>query len=163
MADNILKAIMKFELMVEALKHVEHHALDKAGERLVKHIKDAIGTYEYDWPQLKEATIDHKGGRNTPLLEEGTLRDSYKHEVHNQKLTVGSEDKRAVFFEYGTSKMPPRPVIGPTWKKYGSEAISTIGISYAEVLKGVLLGHTISSILSETKGTATIKPLKMSK
>jgi phage gpG-like protein len=39
------------------------------------------------------------------------LRDSIEREVQRHVAYVGSNDKKALFHEYGTSRIPPRPFL----------------------------------------------------
>jgi phage gpG-like protein len=52
---------------------------------------------------------------DTPLLETGELRDFISYLVTREGLEtvgyVGSDDPRAPFHEYGTSRIPPRPFL----------------------------------------------------
>ena len=41
------------------------------------------------------------------------MRDSITHEVHGLEAVIGSTDPKMVYHEFGTAKMPPRPVMGP--------------------------------------------------
>jgi HK97 gp10 family phage protein len=69
------------------------------------------------WPELKPSTIADKERKGyavpDPLLRTGQLRDSIDSLVEGLTMSLGSHDKRARWFEEGTSKMPPRPFIAP--------------------------------------------------
>ena len=103
--------LMKWDANIEA---TQRRRLDRAGRMVVGEINEAIGTYKYGWPPLSPATIARKKNGDTPLLETGKLRDSYGHNVvDRESVDVGSNDPRATWFEQGTPRMPPRPVLGP--------------------------------------------------
>jgi len=92
-------------------------ALLEIGERLEKVAKRKIGHQQPGWEPLKESTEAEKTRKgypaNAPLLATGHMRDSISHEVEGLVLTVGSTDEKMIFHEFGTEKMPPRPVLGP--------------------------------------------------
>jgi hypothetical protein len=110
----------------------------KAGRAIVEEAKSAIGTYRYGWPRLKEATVARKGGRDTPLLETGKYRASISYSVeeirNGYQTVVGSTSPLAPYFELGTSRMPPRPVltgavvrVAPNFAKgFGSSAVQAL-------------------------------------
>ena len=75
--------------------------------------KGAIGTYRFGWPALAPSTLKRKPNGDRPLLVTGEFRKSIRQEIRPYHGMVFSEDPRAAWFEFGTSKMPPRPVFGP--------------------------------------------------
>ena len=93
-----------------------------AVELLDKAAKAEIGTYQEAsgpfgaWPELADSTKEdrlRKGfTENDPLLRSGDLRESIHHEAEDWEGTVGSDSDVMVWQEFGTSKMPPRPVLG---------------------------------------------------
>ena len=106
-------------------------ALDAIGAMVEAEAKKAIGTYDFDWPQLTEST-QHDRERegyapNEPLLRTGELRDAIEHQVDAHEMSVevgvpagmphsGSEadvGEIATFQEFGTATIPPRPFLGP--------------------------------------------------
>jgi phage gpG-like protein len=121
-----IKSFVGFLAVIEAKSHHHHEALEKAAKLVEEEAKHAIGTYEFGWPRLAESTLAKKGA-DTPLLETGSLRDSYTHEVHGNEARIGSDQEKAVWFEYGTSKMPPRPVLLPAALKKEPEIVKILG------------------------------------
>jgi hypothetical protein len=77
--------------------------------------KRVIGTYDYGWPQLAQATQDDRISKgyaeNEPGLREGDMRDSIEHVSNSHDATIGSNDQKLVWFEVGTVNQPPRPVL----------------------------------------------------
>jgi phage gpG-like protein len=82
--------------------------------------KEAIGTYEFGWPQLAESTQAERTAKgyssNDPLLRDGTLKGSISHEVEltmtGAEGVLGSGEKTALYHEFGTSRnLPPRPFL----------------------------------------------------
>jgi hypothetical protein len=104
-----------------------HRSLDDCLKVLKKDMKAQIGDYQDQagpygaWQPLAESTEKTKAALgapdNAPLYREGTLKASFKYESDGLEGIVGSTDPVMVEHEYGTSRMPPRPVVGPAlWK-----------------------------------------------
>lgn len=64
------------------------------------------------WKPLSPITIARKG-HDTILVEEGDMRDSGFVEEGEDAVRVGFSDWKVAIHEYGTEKIPPRPIIGP--------------------------------------------------
>jgi HK97 gp10 family phage protein len=111
------------------LKH-QHHAMEKVGELIENTAKAAIGDPHngMQWPPLKPETIARKANGDTPLLETGELRDSIEHKVlsHNH-VAIGTNDPRAVFHEYGTRSIPPRPFLWGAWEHVEHKVKEIVG------------------------------------
>jgi phage gpG-like protein len=90
----------------------EHHILEHACKVIEKEAKSYAGHYQTGWPALRPETIAKKANGDTPLLETGELRDSYEHKVEGSAGYVGSNNMKAVYHEFGTSRgIPPRPIL----------------------------------------------------
>lgn len=121
-ANHLVKGVVAVEVW-------KHHALEQACKIVEKEAKHVIGTYEYGWPQLAEATQEERVrlgySANEPLLRETAygqpikwtgkkgkggsgLRDSISHYVEGDAGYVGSDSKIAVYQELGTVTIPPR-------------------------------------------------------
>lgn len=105
-----------------------HHGIERVAVRIEKTAKAQIGTYQEavgpfpGWPELAEATKDdrlRKGfTENDPLLRTGQRRDDITHAVDGLEAVIGTPEnaptaKIAVWEEFGTSREPARPVLGP--------------------------------------------------
>lgn len=99
------------EAVAVKIENSGHEILEPVASMLETSAKRAIGTYEFGWPPLAESTLSHKSG-DTPLLETGELRDSIGHVVEANHGYVGTNDKKAAWQEFGTTKIPPRPFLG---------------------------------------------------
>ncbi|WP_313682791.1 hypothetical protein, partial [Pantoea sp.] len=106
-------------------------SVPEATHSIVKQLADAtasiarseIGTYQEAvgefpaWQTLAEATEEDKARHgyplDAPLERTGQMRDSIKSEAEGAEARAGSDDEKLFWHENGTSKMPPRPVIGP--------------------------------------------------
>src|SRR5258708_34955480 len=101
----------------------QHKALGTALVILEKDMKEQIGHFQAQhgphpaWAPLADSTEDEKARlgypADAPLLREGDLQDNFRHEQHGDEGIVGSTDPVMAFHEAGTSRMPPRPVVGP--------------------------------------------------
>jgi len=120
------------------------------GEHVEKRAKDSIGHYQSAgggfpaWSPLRPSTEARKAAlgypADAPLLATGEMRDSISHTVVRRMLgasvVVGSSDQKMVYHEFGTSKMPPRPVLGPAMF-HAKEDIERIGaVTLFEFLAG---------------------------
>lgn len=102
--------------------------LDRVGKIALREIQTAIGTYRYSWPPLSAKTIARKRTGDSPLLETGALRDSYGATmVDRETIEVGSDDPKAQWHEFGTSRMPPRPVLGEMVKAKEADIVKVLG------------------------------------
>lgn len=82
---------------------------------------------------------------NPPAVDTGNLRNSIRYEVHDEGKEVygivGSTQKDpdyAVYTEYGTTKMAPRPWLRPAMKKNNEWIRKSIANAVASGLKGQL-------------------------
>lgn len=116
--------LVKLEL---GLKAIEHKALGHVLEILEKDMQTQIGEYQDqvgpypEWAPLADSTEAEKARlgypANAPLLREGDLQESFTHEQDGDEGIVGSTDPIMEFHEFGTIKMPPRPVVGPALER----------------------------------------------
>ena len=81
---------------------------------------------------------------NPPAVDSGKLRESIRYEVHGEGKEVygivGSsqlDENYAVYTEYGTSKMQPRPWLRPAMNKNNEWIRKSIAKAVADSLKGV--------------------------
>lgn len=125
-----MKHLTSFKAMAEELLlraptiAVElHEGLKVIAEKIEAKAKSEFGTYQPaagefpEWPELADSTKEDRlkqgFSEDEPLLRTGKLRDSLGHEVKGLEAVIGSTDERMVFHEFGTSRIPARPVLGP--------------------------------------------------
>jgi HK97 gp10 family phage protein len=127
--------------------------LERAAEAIEATAKAEIGIYQGEagpfpaWAPLAESTVADRIAKgftpDDPLLRTGDLRDSIVHEVEGMEATIGSTDAVMEFMEFGTSKMPPRPVMGPGLFHNAEQVQRLIGDAAVSVIVG---GHASERI-----------------
>ena len=134
---------------------MEHHALKRAAKLVEKRSKDKLGEYQQEtgmfaaWAELavftKEDRLRKGYTENDPGLRSGAMRDSIEHVVANGEAQVGSNDDHLVYFELGTSKQPPRSVLGASAVEELPKTLEMIGeaAELALVGKGVHQGKLL--------------------
>lgn len=99
-----------------------HQGLKIVANLITETAKEEIGTYQNAagkfpaWAPLAESTEREKlrlgYNANEPLLRTGALRDSITNKVERLTAIIGSTSPIMLYHEYGTVRMPARPVIG---------------------------------------------------
>ena len=133
----------------------EHEGLELAARLIEKEAKREIGEYQngagpfVGWAELADSTktdrVSQGFTENDPGLRTGEMRDSIEHVVQGNEAHVGSDDQNLVWFELGTSKQPPRSVLGLAAVSKGQEAADLVGgmVSIALVGEGVHKGRMV--------------------
>lgn len=115
------------------LKPAFEAQLREDGELVLKTLVSHIDAQDLPWVPLSDRTIELKNGDDTIYVETGFLRGSLsvrKIKSSNNSLTffIGASPwKRTkdgvklsdlmIWLEYGTDKIPARPLIRPTWSE----------------------------------------------
>lgn len=108
--------------LVQTLPAAETRAVTGASAVILAEARSIPGHYQSAvgpapaWPALAESTRRDRVRKgftpDDPLLRTGELARSYQSKVTSPRSAeVGSDDPRAPLFEFGTSRMPPRPVL----------------------------------------------------
>lgn len=100
------------------------------GEFVLQKMQDHIDSQDLDWTPLSERTIELKGGDDTIYVETGALRNGLtvrrvKSSTKGSTIFVGASPWKRhdggmkmsdllIWLEYGTDKIPPRPLVQPT-------------------------------------------------
>lgn len=125
----------------QAAKHVQEQAKGELGT-----YQAAVGPFPA-WQELADSTKEDRVRKgyteNDPLLRSGELRNSIGHEVHGLEAEIGTPMQIGEFLELGTSKMPPRPFLGPA-VIHSEKAIQRI-LGHA-LVRGLVGGHAIAEI-----------------
>lgn len=149
--DSITSFLVHLAGAQVALMKVEHTALEKASLLIEREVKREIGAYQPAvgpfpaWAPLAESTEARKAAMgypaDAPLLASGKMRDNIGHEIAGNTAVIGSPDEEAVYHEFGTTKMPPRPMFGPAVYKNLEKLHFLIG---TEVVAGIMDGKPTS-------------------
>ena len=108
---SLAETILEFQRMGRDLKVAQEVSIAAACAEIAYQSKDAIGTYKFGWTPLKPETIARKTTGDSPLLETGELRDSIKWNADEKEGYVDSDNPKLAYHEFGTSRIPPRPVL----------------------------------------------------
>jgi hypothetical protein len=121
-------------LLAERSVHLltaNEYALEFAAVKVEAEAKRVLGTYDYGWPELAESTQRQRVAQgypaNEPGLRSGEMRDSIDHVVAESEAHIGSDDQNLVYFDLGTVKQPPRPVLEAAAMHKEAEIVNHIG------------------------------------
>lgn len=150
--DNLLQAAKKFGAVAVEYELMRISCLEAGGKLFLKRAQAAMGTYEYGWPSLQQETIARKKTGDSPLVETEVMRNSGGYTLHSHSVIVGFTDPKILVHEFGTSRVPPRPVIGGTVAHHGKEIAHKIGVRFGEVFASSLLGGSLASAIARFAG-----------
>lgn len=137
MANFSLRSFADFAARTSARLGVGYHAaLDRGAAIVADDARSRLGHYQPGWPSLTQETIARKRQGDSPLLETGAMRDAIHHEVGWMRAEVYCDDPVAVFHEEGTSRMPPRPFMGPAALEREADVAHEVGQQVAAALRG---------------------------
>lgn len=132
---NSVGALAAFlENMAKTLPQAQRAALDEASKFALDKVKEIPGHYQSDpvWAKLAEATVEDRVRKgftpDDPLKRTGEFAETFgRHVVGPTRAEVGSNDQRAEWFELGTRKMPPRPVLGAAKAQNDKHLVEIVG------------------------------------
>jgi len=140
-------------------QEVMHLAADKCGQVVENSAKAEIGFYQPQrgpfeaWQELADSTEQAKARKGqptgAPLYAEGDMQKSIKHTTTGGTVVVGSTDPNMVYHEFGTDRIPPRPVLGPALFMNRDKIILGVGKMVANWVAG--LGWRGVSIMQNHK------------
>ena len=100
------------------------------GKLVLETMRGHIDSQDLNWTPLSDRTIELKGGDTTIYVETGQLRNGLtvrriKSTVKGSTLFIGASPWKRheggmkmsdlmIWLEYGTDKIPPRPLVQPT-------------------------------------------------
>lgn len=153
-----------------AMPMASREAIEKAADMVLVQIRSEPGEYQTgsgpfaSWAPLAASTLDDKARKGwpspSPELRSGELRDSYeKTIVSNHEAAVGSNSDIAVYQELGTSKMPPRSIIGLAGAKKEHEIYEMTG----RLFYGVLTSRYQRNGFGAWAGSGTHIPIPLTK
>ena len=133
------------------IEEAEKRALELGCEIIEAEAKRVIGTYDYGWQQLAEATRADRARQgypeNEPLLRTGEMRDSIGHTIliPGKLGEVGSNNPIAVYQELGTATIPARSFLAGAAAAKGQECADVMGAVVADAIAS----HTLFGKLFE--------------
>lgn len=147
---SLLDAALHFASREVAIHAAANAALERVATKIEKTAKSEFGVYQPavggfdEWPELAESTQQERERLgftpNDPLLRTGDLRDSIGHRVGDFEAEIGSDNEIMVFQEFGTERIPPRPVLGPAAERNHDAILAELG---GAVVAGILGGDLI--------------------
>ena len=112
------------------LKPAFEAQLYEDGQFVLEKMRGHIDNQDLNWTPLSKRTVELKGGDDTIYVETGALRDGLvvrriKSTVKGSTIFVGASPWKRheggmkmsdllIWLEYGTDKIPPRPLVQPT-------------------------------------------------
>lgn len=100
------------------------------GQLVLEKMRGHIDDQDLNWTPLAERTIELKGGDDTIYVETGQLKDGLtvrriKSSTKGSTIFIGASPWKRhdsgmkmsdlmIWLEYGTDKLPPRPLVQPT-------------------------------------------------
>jgi phage gpG-like protein len=114
--------VRQFERNVGRVKLAQFEMLTEIGAETAELIREMIGREQPQWLPLADSTVEQKakkgwgrdGDPSSPLYATGEMAESVTYHVHSDTFAqIGTDDPIAVFHEYGTSHIPPRPMFNP--------------------------------------------------
>lgn len=121
------------------------------GQLVLKTLQGHIDKQDLKWTPLSERTVELKGGDTTIYVDTGTLRNGLvvrriKSSVKGSTIFVGASPWKRhesgvkmsdlmIWLEYGTDKIPPRPLIAPTKE----EVEGMLHKSWKELMKDLIV------------------------
>lgn len=128
------------------MEAARHEALERAAKLVEDEAKREIGTYQDGagpfaaWAELAESTKDDRVrlgfSEDEPGLRTGEMRDSIDHKVEGNEAVVGSTSEKMVWFELGTTRQPPRSVLGGALVRKEEEVARLLGEASVAALIG---------------------------
>ena len=124
------KAGLYLRNLTVKLKPAFEAQLWEDGQMVLEKMQGHIDSQDLNWTPLAERTVELKGGDTTIYVETGQLRDGLtvrriKSTVKGSTIFIGASpwkrhssgmkmSELMIWLEYGTDKIPPRPLVEPT-------------------------------------------------
>jgi len=137
---SLIELAALFTEMVTESEVRTREGLEEAARIVQREAKAELGHYQEEagpfpaWAELADATKDDRVRQgyteNDPGLRSGEMRDSIQHIVDGHEAHIGSDDEHLFFFELGTVKQPPRPVLAGSLIRREHDVAEAIGRRY---------------------------------
>ena len=134
------------------LKPAFEGQLYEDGELVLQTMRGHIESQDLSWTPLAERTVELKGGDTTIYVETGALKDGLtvrriKSSVKGSTIFIGASPWKRhdggmkmsdlmIWLEYGTDKIPPRPLVQPTIE----EVEKTIKDNWKDLMRELVRG-----------------------
>jgi hypothetical protein len=132
MAGDWQKAAVTLKNIQNYLGPVMDAVLLENGELVLRRLQEHIDRQDLNWTPLSRKTVELKGGSTTIYVETGFLRDNLEvrritSNVRASSIMIGASpwkvhepsgekmSKIMSWLEYGTDRIPPRPLVRPTF------------------------------------------------
>lgn len=109
------------------VREAARDALEQGGARLAAAVRDALAT--------PAPSGRGEAAHDVPWRRTGALQDSISHQLEGDTVSVGSSDPAARAQELGTSRLPPRPFLGPAAAALGEEIARAVGAAVVELFR----------------------------
>ena len=122
------------------------------GNLVLETMRGHIDRQDLSWTPLAQRTVELKGGDTTIYVDTGQLKDGLvvrrvKSTVKGSTLFIGASpwkrhasglrmSELMIWLEYGTDKLPPRPLVQPTIE----EVKKTLTDNWKELMKELVKG-----------------------
>jgi phage gpG-like protein len=136
-----------------------HAGLEKCAKKVEKTARDEIGHYQSGigpfpaWADLADSTEEQKSKNGypagAPLLASGDMQGSITHTTHTLEAVIGSTDEKMIYHEFGTLKIPARPVMGPAILRNKEYIRRVLGMA---TVTGLVGGSMIHASLGYNSG-----------
>lgn len=117
------------------MNHANHTALAHAAFIVHQEAQRVLGTYDYNWQPLAPSTVARKGA-DTPGLETREMRDTLAWNADHREAHIGSNLQKAVYFELGTSRQPPRSFLVEAARRMEPRVRRVVGVAIVDHLAG---------------------------
>lgn len=122
------------------------------GQMVLEKMRGHIDSQDLSWTPLAERTVELKGGDDTIYVETGALKNGLtvrriKSSVRGSTIFIGASPWKRheggmkmsdlmIWLEYGTDKIPPRPLVRPTIEEVEDIIKSHWKELFQELVKG---------------------------
>jgi phage gpG-like protein len=118
------------------------HKIEETAKEEIGHYQPEVGPFPA-WAPLAESTVADRVAQgyspDEPLLRTGDLRDSISSEVEGLEAAIGSTSDVALYQELGTSRIPPRPLLGPAAIRNERLMLTSLGAVMVNGIAGAKL------------------------
>lgn len=133
------KSVERMPETFEFASEIGAKLVQKAAKHKIGEYQDAVGPFP-EWEELADSTEMQKARAgypvDSPLLRTGEMRDSISYHASPAGFEVGSPSEIAVYQEFGTATIPPRPFLGPALFENAPAVVEALGKSIEANLAG---------------------------